>query len=63
MHKIKEINCDSLNSVGRSYYCFCIEQALANLKQARALLKGDVIDTNHELARIEVLLSAALEAS
>jgi hypothetical protein len=28
------------NDVGRSYYCFCLESALANIRQARALVDG-----------------------
>lgn len=56
-------NPDNANHVGRSYYCFCIEQALANILQARALVKGDIIDTNHELPQIQLALEQALEAS
>lgn len=61
-HKVK-INVESLHSVGRSYYCFCLEQALANISQARVLVAGDVTDSNHELSRIQALIAAALEVS
>lgn len=61
MHKVT-IDVTSLNSVGRSYYCFCIEQALSAINQARALVNGDVIDSNHELPHIQRLLIDALEA-
>lgn len=53
----------NLNSVGRSYYCYLIESALRNIKQAKALMAGDVIIANHELLKIETLLIEALEAS
>lgn len=52
-----------VDPLGRSYYCFCLEKALNSIKQARALVSGDIIETNHELARIELLISAALGAS
>ena len=48
--------------MGFSYYAFCLEQSLTNLLQARRLVKGDVVDENHELARIEDLLREALAA-
>jgi hypothetical protein len=47
----------------QSYYVFCLEQALENVKQARMLMAGDVVDENHELPRIERLLEEAIEAS
>lgn len=49
--------------IGRSYYIFCLEQALTNIEQARALVKGDMVDTDHELPKIEDLLKQAIEAS
>ena len=49
--------------LGRSYYCFCLEQALSSIKQARALVSGDVTEENHELPRIQNLIAEALEAS
>lgn len=52
-----------LNSLGRSYYCFCLEQAIISVAQARALVRGDVIEQNHELVKIEQLLLEALNAS
>lgn len=52
-----------LNSVGRSYYCFCLETALTAVTQARALVKGDVIDENHELGAIQRALTQALDVS
>lgn len=51
------------NALGRSYYCFCLEQALSNLRQARMLVVGDVTDENHELQDIELKLMDALKAS
>lgn len=54
---------ESLEVIGRSYYLFCLEQALANVLQARALMRGDVIDLNHELPEIQRLLEEAIEAS
>lgn len=62
-HKVETINVESLHSVGRSYYCFCMETALTSIRQARALVKGDVIEGNHELAKIERLIAEALDAS
>lgn len=53
----------SLNSVGRSYYCFCLEQALTAIVQARALVAGDKTEINHELPSIQKLIQAALDAS
>jgi hypothetical protein len=58
-----QIDRTSLDSVGRSYYCFCLENALTAIQQARALMKGDKVETNHELPKIEQLISEALEAS
>lgn len=52
-----------LNPLGRSYYCFCLEQALTSIKQARALVRGDVIERDHGLIGIETLIEDALEAS
>lgn len=51
------------NQLGRSYYCFCLEQALTAIKQARVLVSGDKVETNHELPHIEQLLREALESS
>lgn len=62
-HKLSSINVNSLDSVGRSYYCFTLETALTAIRQARALVKGDITDANHELAKIERLITEALEAS
>jgi hypothetical protein len=52
-----------LNAIGRSYYCFCLEQALANIKQARALVSGDKTEMSHELPKIERLIADALQVS
>lgn len=52
-----------MNQMGRSYYCFCLENALSNICRARALVKGDRVDMDHELPRIETLLRQALDAS
>ena len=52
-----------VNALGGSYYIFCLEQALANLQQARMLVKDDIIDDNHELPLIEKLLKEAIAAS
>ena len=57
------IETDSLDSVGRSYYIFCIEQALMNVRQARAIVADDQVDADHELPDIQRLLEEALEAS
>lgn len=62
-HKVSPINTNDLNSTGRSYYIFCLEQALVNVKQARALVSGDVVETAHELPKIERLLTEAVEVS
>ncbi len=62
MHKCT-IDQTSLNSVGRSYYCYLIESALRNIEQAQELMAGDVIIANHELPRINKLLTEALEAA
>lgn len=53
----------TLDMVGKSYYIFCMEQSLANIRQARVLLAGDIIDDNHELALIERKIVEAIEAS
>jgi hypothetical protein len=63
MPKSLPVNPDSPESVGRSYYCFCLEQALMAICHARALVEGDAVDTNHELPLIQRLLQEALEAS
>ena len=60
---ISVIETADLNKVGRSYYCFCLEQAIINVKQARALVRGDVTEDNHELPRIIDLLEEALRVS
>ena len=52
-----------LDKLGRSYYCFCLEQALTSIKQARALVSGDATEENHELPRIEHLIQEALDVS
>jgi hypothetical protein len=49
--------------LGRSYYCYCLESALSAIGQARALVKGDVVDENHQLAKIQGLIGDALDAS
>lgn len=54
---------ETIPGMGRSYYCFCLEQALVAVAQARALVKGDQVDTDHELPKIERLLVQALEAA
>ncbi len=61
--KTRPVDVTSLNSVGRSYYCFCLEQALIAVAQAHELVRGDVIERNHEIVKIRKLLSDALEAS
>lgn len=61
--KITVAQTADLNAVGRSYYIFCLEQALANIKQARALVKGDVTDSNHELSTIQASIEDAIVAS
>jgi hypothetical protein len=52
-----------MDQLGRSYYIFCLEQALANITQARMLVAGDVTETNHELPLIQQLITEALDAS
>jgi hypothetical protein len=49
--------------MGRSYYIHCLEFALVNVRQARMLVKGDVVDDNHDLPTIEALLQEAVDAS
>jgi hypothetical protein len=51
------------HDVARSYYCFCLESAIANVRQARALSEGGTTEENHDLSKIEQLLVEALEAS
>jgi predicted RNase H-like HicB family nuclease len=51
------------NEMGRSYYIFCIEQALANVKRARELVAGDKVEINHQLPELQLLLEQALDAS
>lgn len=64
MAKSKIMGVDAtLDQMGRSYYCFCLEQALVNIQQARALVQGDKVETNHELPAIEHMITEALEAS
>lgn len=53
----------TFDQMGRSYYIFCLEQALTNIKQARALVSGDIIERNHELPKIERILAEAIDAS
>ena len=52
-----------LPTLDRSYYLFCLENALFAIKQARALVKDNIIETDHELPRIEKLISEAYNAS
>jgi len=52
-----------VNALGRSYYCFCLEQALAAIKQARQLVAGDRVEHDHELPLIEKKITEALEAA
>ena len=54
---------DDLNLIGRSYYLFCLETALTSVRQARALVKGDVTDENHQLPVIEALLDQAVKVT
>lgn len=61
-HKVI-IDVESLQSVGRSYYCFCLETALTAIIQARALVEGDAVDLNHALPTIQQMIAEALEAS
>jgi hypothetical protein len=49
--------------VGRSYYRFCLFSALNAVLHARALVAGDVVDSDHELPEIERLLREALEVA
>lgn len=51
-----------MDAIGKSYYAFCIEQALANVRQARGLVKGDPVDDNHQLPTIERMLEISLTA-
>ena len=53
----------SVDQLGRSYYLFCLEQAIFHVHQARTLVAGDVTDENHELPTIERLLLEAYEAA
>jgi len=57
------IDLDDRDSIGRSYYIFCLEQALEHIHQARVLVKGDVTDRNHGLPVIERTLVEAIVAS
>lgn len=61
-HKV-QLHPLTYDSAGRSHYCFLLETALACINQARELVKGDVIDTNYELVKIQTLITEALEAS
>lgn len=54
---------ETVNGLGRSYYCFCLEQAIINVMQAQALVRGDKIEFDHELPLILRKLAEALEAS
>ena len=54
---------DDLNLIGRSYYLFCLETALTSVRQARALVQGDVTDENHQLPVIEEMLHTALKVT
>lgn len=49
----------SSDQLGRSYYAFCLEQALMCVHQARLLVKDDPVEENHELPLIEHLLREA----
>ena len=51
------------DTLGRSYYCYCLESALLAVHQARLIVAGDKVDENHELPLIEQLLVDAWEAS
>lgn len=53
----------NLDEVGRSYYCFCLEQALANVAQARHLSRRPVSFADHRLSAIENLLREVLGAA
>lgn len=53
----------TFDQMGRSYYIFCLEQALSNIQQARAIVSGDVVEKNHMLPQIEKLLTEAIDAS
>lgn len=63
MPKSAVTSVDHVNPLGRSYYCFCLETALTAVRQARALVSGDITEKNHELPRIEALLQDALDVS
>jgi len=54
---------ETYNTLGRSYYIFCLEQAMSCVEQARMLVVGDIVDENHELQKIETLLDEAIAAS
>lgn len=53
----------TIDQVGRSYYIFCLETALAAIVNAHTLVTGDPVEDNHELPLIETLITTALEAS
>lgn len=63
MKSLVGLDATNLDSVGRSYYVACLEDALTNIDRARALVEGDVVDENHELPLIQAKLRDALEAS
>lgn len=62
-HKVSVIDNTNLDSVGRSYYIYCLEVALRSIMQAKALMQDDIIVSNHELPRIERLLAEAIDAA
>jgi len=57
------VDYEELNSVGRSYYCYCLETALDAIVHSRALVEGDITESNHELPEIESLIRQALRAA
>jgi hypothetical protein len=61
--KITPAQTEDLNALGRSYYLHCLEQAQLNIRQARMIVSGDIVEESHELPLIDWLLSEAIEAS
>ena len=53
----------TLDEMGRSYYLYCLETALFAVVQARTIVAGDPVETNHELPLIQQLLLEAYEAA
>ena len=53
----------SADDVGRFAYISFLQQGLLAVSQARELVKGDIVDENHELPTIQRLFKEALEVS